>query len=217
MSLCEEYGLRFSEPALFQFNESVLGGEYDVPLTKPRPVILDIGACVGAFTVWALRRWPDATVHAYEPNPVLLDELHANIARASAGLVGGANINMHAVTGDQFPDRVRLYLGAMSTAESSTAGLWHQDKKRSRVVSAISARELPEADFIKIDAEGVELPILQRLHELGRLKSVSAVAYEYHSRQDRNRLENLMLDEGFTFHAGSYLNAIGGTQRWIRP
>ena len=40
-----------------------------MPYRATRPVILDIGANVGSFAAWALKRWPGAHVHCYEPLP----------------------------------------------------------------------------------------------------------------------------------------------------
>jgi hypothetical protein len=36
--------------------QKVLDGEYKVPYRATRPVILDIGANVGSFAAWALKR-----------------------------------------------------------------------------------------------------------------------------------------------------------------
>lgn len=212
MGLVHDYDLRSPDPRLDQFNEAVLLGEYDVPLTRPRPVILDIGACVGAFSVWAHSRWPDATIHAYEPNPALHEALRGNVARLCGGKV---TVHPCAVTGS-LATELRLYLGKDNAGESSTAGRWHRDKAHSLMVDSVAASSLPHADFIKIDAEGEEWPIVAQLQSKKRLQDVSAVAYEYHSREDRNDLEDALVAEGFSFHAGSYLNAIGGTQRWVR-
>jgi hypothetical protein len=52
--------------------QKVLDGEYEVPYRATRPVILDIGANVGSFAAWALKRWPGAHVHCYEPLPEIL-------------------------------------------------------------------------------------------------------------------------------------------------
>ena len=49
--------------------QKVLGGEYEMPHRATRPVILDIGANVGSFAARALKRWPGAHVHCYEPLP----------------------------------------------------------------------------------------------------------------------------------------------------
>ena len=39
----------------------------EVPYRATRLVIVDIGANVGSFAAWALKRWPGAHVQCYEP------------------------------------------------------------------------------------------------------------------------------------------------------
>jgi len=50
----------------------VIDGEgcYNIPGLESPSVVLDIGANVGAFARWAAKRWPTATVHCYEPQPM---------------------------------------------------------------------------------------------------------------------------------------------------
>jgi len=50
--------------------EKVLAGEYAAPVDFQNPPrVLDIGANVGAFTLWANQTWPGAAVIGYEPHP----------------------------------------------------------------------------------------------------------------------------------------------------
>ena len=49
--------------------EEVLRGEYESGYTGERLTVLDIGANIGAFSLWAAHRWPGCTINAYEPNP----------------------------------------------------------------------------------------------------------------------------------------------------
>jgi 31-O-methyltransferase len=44
------------------------------------PVIFDVGANIGLFSLFALREWPHATVHAFEPIPQIHDVLRRNVA-----------------------------------------------------------------------------------------------------------------------------------------
>jgi len=53
-------------------------------MIKPNKVrvVVDIGAFIGAFTLWAKVQWPKATIHAYEPDPTSFKFLIKNIKRA---------------------------------------------------------------------------------------------------------------------------------------
>jgi hypothetical protein len=70
--------------------QKVLGGEYDIPYRANRPVILDIGANVGSFAAWALKRWPGAHVHCYEPPPDNFALLTRNL-----GQFAGSSVSLY--------------------------------------------------------------------------------------------------------------------------
>src|SRR4051812_24496223 len=57
----------------------VLDGEYDAGYSGDGLTILDIGANVGSFAVWANMRWPGSPIHAYEPHPGTFDILEGNV------------------------------------------------------------------------------------------------------------------------------------------
>src|SRR5688500_13610795 len=46
----------------------VLSGEYESGFSGSGLTVLDIGANVGSFAIWAGMRWPQSTVHCYEPH-----------------------------------------------------------------------------------------------------------------------------------------------------
>jgi 31-O-methyltransferase len=44
------------------------------------PVVFDVGANIGLFTVFALQQWPHARVFSFEPVPQIYEALHRNVA-----------------------------------------------------------------------------------------------------------------------------------------
>jgi FkbM family methyltransferase len=158
----------------------VFAGQYQFAGLKtsgPPPVILDIGANVGAFSAWALlMQWPNATLHAYEPNPVMFDYLQQNCSprvKCHNAAVGNAAKNTF-YFGRHTPLCGSLYKGAEQGEESTT-------------VSVIAPEELPRADIIKIDAEGSEAYIVEHLRELPSL-----LVLEWHSAEQRVRVESAL-------------------------
>ena len=67
--------------------QKVLGGEYNIPYRHSAPVILDIGANVGSFAAWALKRWPGCHVHCYEPLPDSFALLTRNLGQFAGSSV----------------------------------------------------------------------------------------------------------------------------------
>ncbi|QUQ67485.1 FkbM family methyltransferase [Kutzneria sp. CA-103260] len=60
------------------FTDAVYLPPGGVTLPK-RPVVVDVGANIGLFTLFAAREWPGALVHAFEPVPEVFDVLRDNI------------------------------------------------------------------------------------------------------------------------------------------
>jgi 31-O-methyltransferase len=50
------------------------------PGLRDRPVVVDVGANIGLFTLYAARTWPGARVLAIEPAPAVVAALRANVA-----------------------------------------------------------------------------------------------------------------------------------------
>jgi FkbM family methyltransferase len=139
---------------------------------REQPRIVDLGANIGLFGLWALGRWPSALIHSYEPDPDNLAILDRNVADAQVGsrwtitraCAAPANGTVQFVAGQQ-PDS-RVVYGAQPASGTSE-------------VPAVDVfPHLQGADLLKIDIEGAEWPLLTdpRFREL----TVPAVVLEYH-------------------------------------
>jgi FkbM family methyltransferase len=167
--------------------EQLFKDEYALPgYTKKNPVILDIGANVGGFAVWALAKWPSATIHCYEPNPENFKYLEKNLKNIHDTKENQFNLNNSAV-GD--PSRNKLYLGKHNCGECSLYQVGEQ-KEEYINITTIHPIDLPHADVLKIDTEGSELDILLGLPRI----EYDAIALEYHSEKDRRIIDNILCD-----------------------
>ena len=126
----------------------------------PRPMVLDLGANVGVWSLAALERWPGARVLAVEPHPVTAALLRANMSGLPVEVLEAA------VDHPKTADRARLFEGVHASTECSLNDdvRWpHVSQQLDKWVDVriVDAAELPEAHVLKIDTEGRELPILQ--------------------------------------------------------
>ena len=164
----------------------VFAGEYDVSISPLSPVILDIGANVGAFTVWASRRWPGSLIHSYEPILENFKLLVRNLAyvnsRSKAYPVNCAVLNRDV-------EAIEMKLGLNNTGESGLYDLGEQSEKR-EIVRVVQASSLPQADVIKIDTEGCEVEILEGLD----LSKAKAIMLEVHRNEDRAAVLMRLMD-----------------------
>src|SRR5687768_4620858 len=77
----------------------VLEGEYEAGFFGEGLTILDIGANVGSFSIWANLRWPRSTIHAYEPHPGTFAILSRNLSNLSN--VKSYNVAVYPIDRDQ--------------------------------------------------------------------------------------------------------------------
>ena len=144
---------------------------YDLPLTFTPATVLDIGANIGAFSLLALQRWPDAQISAYEPMPENAKQYRANLAgqkwiRIVESAVRGFNGTDKILIGDR----------------GVTCGFHDIGRQTANTVEVkvTDAAILPDAEFIKIDTEGCEVEILGRLP----LNNCKVLCVEYHFAED---------------------------------
>jgi FkbM family methyltransferase len=162
--------------------QQVIQGEYSIPnYKKPDPVILDIGANVGAYAIWAFLKWPQATIHCYEPNPDNFSYLQQNLKNIHPD----KKYRLYNVAVGK-PNKNKLYLGKHNCGECSLYQIGEQ-KDEYITVNTIPPTELLKADIIKIDTEGSELDILR-----GVSLEYDAIAIEFHSESDRRKIDNLL-------------------------
>jgi len=167
----------------------VLRGSYDIPgLQFPHPpAILDLGAHVGSFSVWAKTRWPDARIVAFEPHPGSASYCRKNVEHL------GVEVREVAVTGAGKAGTMMLYDGAVNTGQRSLYQLGEQ-RGTGVAVSTFSAAQLPPADILKADTEGCELEILR---DYPHLQGVTALMLEWHRDADYRELLRWLPTLGF--------------------
>jgi FkbM family methyltransferase len=160
----------------------VLSGEYDIPgYDVTRPVILDIGANVGSFAIWAMKRWPGCHVHCYEPLPDNFTLLKSNLGQLEGSSV---TLNNFAVGN---PELRRMRLGLNNCGEASFYDIGEQGTATIDVETKPPS-VLPKARILKMDTEGSEIDILERMPSL----EFEVVVLEYHSETNRRRADELL-------------------------
>jgi len=156
----------------------VWSGQYVLPAgsrVTGTPVILDIGANCGAFTLWAKLHWPGAPITAYEPQPDIFNYLAANV-----GSLPGVAIHCAAV-GD--PARPFLHPGSDSRLCSSQYQIGEQ-QPAPVPVGVVHPGDLTAADIMKVDAEGAEGFIVENLKFMPHV-----LLLEWHGAEQRRRVE----------------------------
>ena len=163
--------------------KKLFAGEYEVPLWGHSKRILDIGANVGAFSVWASYRWPFSHVFAYEPNPACFTLFKANTAR-----MPGITFHEWGVGREGMRP---LYNGLNNLGEA-TLFMNAVTDGTGRHVEIKDPLTLPDADILKMDVEGAEYEILAPL--IRDKRTFEAIMFEWHNEELRNACDSLLKD-----------------------
>ncbi len=142
---------------------------------KPTDIIVDLGAHIGAFTVFAAQKAYKGKVYAYEPNPSNFAYLKENIR---LNKVDNVSIFNSAVSQNTKP--FRLYISPSSSEHS----LYGNNSKYVMVPSLrlediFRKNNLSGINFLKLDVEGAEYDILLNTPKK-LLQKIDTIALEYH-------------------------------------
>lgn len=162
------------------FRDLVLDDEYGLLSLRPSAVtILDVGANVGFFSLWAGACFPDAVIHSYEPSQSLQSLLRTNVAQV------GATVFAEGVADSDG-------LGLFSEAEASRMSQCQPSADGNvPIVSFQTALQRigGRVDLLKLDCEGAEWAILKDTEALANVKEVRM---EYHLMDDAYTVEDLV-------------------------
>jgi FkbM family methyltransferase len=139
--------------------------------------IVDIGANMGSFAIYAARSCPDARIFCYEPHPRNFEFLTQNILVNALGQRITAFQCAVAATSDQRTfglgqSPTHSFLGA-ETGDFETV-------RCTTLTEILSSRCLGGIDFLKINCEGAEYEILESCGP-NDLKRVANIRLEYHN------------------------------------
>jgi FkbM family methyltransferase len=152
--------------------------EYEALTPGDSPVLIDIGANIGAVTLDKACRYPAIRVDAYEPNPATFATLQRNVQES--GLASRVRLFQEAVTGRN--GTVLMWTGESSVMASTNGGPAIGGASMSvPTISLDHAIGRTGADhvIVKIDAEGAEVEMLESASE-ATLAAIDRIALEYH-------------------------------------
>lgn len=135
------------------------------------PFVIDGGGCIGMSALYFKRLRPDARVLCFEPDEDVCGVLARNVGRN--GLDGvevvRAGLSGHGNDVPFLPDGADG--GAVADAGPGTRTI--------RTVRLSEYLDRP-VDFLKLNIEGQELPVLREAEASGRFRNVSELVLEYH-------------------------------------
>ena len=184
--------------------ETTLPGRF-APAAAEHPTILDIGANVGFFSLFAASRWGGA-VFAYEPVQANYEEMVNNVKANPHVTITCRRMAVSGASGtiEMFFDHTAA-LTTTATACPSGRKSGKAEKVKAVTLQDIFEQErLRTVDLLKMDCEGSEFSILYHTNP-ATLRRIGQMAIEVHGNAD---------DDTHNAHAlGEFLTAAGFTVR----
>jgi FkbM family methyltransferase len=184
-------------------------------------VMIDLGANIGVFSIYAATTARNATVYAYEP---FLE--YFKLAEANARLNGqddAVTCFNFAVAG-RVESRTLYVRGTDFFFPTLMGQASRQSAEKIRVscttlAEIVESNKLDRVDMLKMDCEGAEYEILYPTPPI-YLKKVKQIRMEYHNLDDQERnvghLEKFLIDAGFTITRRQANSATNGNLWAVR-
>jgi FkbM family methyltransferase len=176
-------------------------------------IVLDLGAHIGVFSIYATTTARNVVVYAYEPYPDFCTALRGNVRlNRRDETVHCFSVAVASETGTR-----ELYLGGGQFFFPSVVGPTKGDHVEQMVVPCTTLREIMEVnrlehiDLLKMDCEGAEYEILYSTPP-SYLARIAEIRMEYHNLDSGERhvdgLKRFFTRSGFTV---THLKPISGT------
>lgn len=152
-------------------------------------IIVDVGAHIGAFTIYAATLAQNGRVYSFEPHPENFALLKENVRLNN--LSSRVKVFELAIL-SKGQDKVRMYLDEETTTRHSIVaeGPKYIEVRTTSLEDVFFAEGISRCDFLKMDCEGAEYEILFNTSE-EFIRKVSKIALECHSKSNGDSIKEL--------------------------
>jgi FkbM family methyltransferase len=176
-----------------QYKDEFIRRIYHFDTEQPDPKIIDGGGNMGMSILYFKRIYPKARIISFEPDPQIHSLLTDNLHRNGIHDVQVINAGLAAVSGT-----------ASFSPDTQAGGRIAPDATGQRIrVERLSDYLAEPVDFLKLNIEGMELPVLQEAATAGKLKNVRHLLLEYHGwpngKQCLGEILTLLDQQGFRY------------------
>lgn len=160
-------------------------------------VIVDIGANIGASSVFFSLHYPEATIYSVEPQKGPFELLTRNTQ-------GNPKNRCFNVGLFDCEKTVPLYHSWVDPGTASIGKSWLNTAESESIrlrdtATWLSEEGITRIDILKIDTEGCERHILSRMEHI--VPFVKALYLEYHSEEDRRALDSMLAPSHVLYRA----------------
>jgi FkbM family methyltransferase len=168
---------------LLALREVFASRDYELDLPRAPTTVVDLGANIGAASVYFATRWPDARILALEPDPDTFKRLARNTEAFPA-----ITAERLAVAGSAGTLRIRPSAWGDSLTSTTLGGAGEGRAVEAVTLDGLVERCGGQIDLLKFDVEGMELEVLSAARRLG---DVGVLVGELHEEMMDARAEEV--------------------------
>jgi len=181
---------------LWQFYEIFFKENYKFKSDKSKPLIYDCGANVGTSCLYFKKQFPEAIIHAFEPDPEIFSYLEKNLAAN-----GIEDVQLHRVAVWKKKEILQFQTEGADSGKVSPGSASTVEVQAIRLKEWIEKEE-ETIDFLKLDIEGAEVEVVQDCAEI--LPKVRHLFVEYHSYNEQPQhlgcILEILTERGFRYY-----------------
>jgi len=152
-----------------QFKDEFIRRIYHFESSRPDPLIIDGGGNIGMSVLYFKSIYPAARIVCFEPDPTVFNVLTENVEGNHLNNVTLVNAGLGGEAG-----MVAFEPDGSDGGRTAASGRMEVRMER------LSAHLSEPVDFLKLNIEGEELPVLQDAATNGLLRNVREMVVEYH-------------------------------------
>ncbi|MFD1466651.1 FkbM family methyltransferase [Hymenobacter caeli] len=150
-----------------------------------KPIIFDVGANVGNYSIDLSRIYPDSQIFSFEPNPSTFNKLKfntsalKNIQVFNFGLGSKKSVlNIYTYQNDLDSEHASVYREVLSDLHLSN-DLVEKQVAIETISDFCNGNNIEQIDFLKIDTEGFEYEVLKGAIDLINRNKISIIQFEF--------------------------------------
>jgi len=148
---------------------------YDVDVPARSPLIIDVGASLGDFSVYCSKKYPSSTIHAIEPENSSFDLLNKNLKLNKC-----QNVVTHQLALSKLHQKLELSINQSNYGHTNSFSMAStQSIAATSLDNFFDTKNISHCHLLKSDCEGAEYDYL--LHASPQtLAKISKIVMEYH-------------------------------------
>jgi FkbM family methyltransferase len=144
---------------------------YHFEAKNTKPYIVDGGGCIGMSVLYFKSVYPDARIISFEPDGEIFNNLQTNVMANGFKNVELIQAGLAAEAGE-----------VSFVSDGSDGGKICGGRESNTTIRTVTLSDYLDSpvDFLKLNIEGQELPVLEEAAASGRLRNVRELVLEYH-------------------------------------